>query len=716
MQRKISFRIVLCLFPFVLFAQEKSGYQTTQGHTGDSPFDQIYDLLPTPNGFRTAAGAPGHAYYQQQADYVMDLVLDESNNILHGEETITYTNHSPDVLDYLWVQLEQNIRRQDSPMHGISQRAAPQNPVDVHEFAKTFMYKTFDGGYQIHFVKDAKGEDLPHFINETMMRVVPSKPIGPNETFVFKIKWSYSIPNFFEVGDRNGYEPHENGNIYAMAQFYPRMAVYNDVEGWQNMQYRYRSEYTLPFGDFKVNITVPADHIMNATGTLTNVQEILTKEQYQRYQKAKTTFENPIMVVTEDETDRRMAAGSKGKTKVWTFEAENVRDFAFATSRTYMWDAMAVQVGAYTPMAESVYPKEGGDLWKDLSTKAVAHTLKWYSHYTFDYPYPKAVSASVQRQGMEYPMISFNGYRANSDGSYGDEQKYGLISLIIHEVGHNFFPMIVNSDERQWTWMDEGLNVYLQILAEQEWEADYPSRRGKAVQIVPYMQSKQEDMMPIMTQGDLLKQFGNEGYSKPAAGLHILRNTIVGKENFDYAFKTYARRWMFKHPQPADFFRTLDDASGTDLDWFIRGWFFSTEVVDLGVRNIVRLYPQEVETEDGKRIGFSNQPVSGDIYRSNILKEYLSQNNGTEIYGTPWYFYEVEYEKIGGMLMPLLVEFTFEDGSTKEVRYPVEVWRFAPESLKKFYGFEKPLKSITIDKYQETADVNESNHFLEVKS
>src|SRR5690606_14290870 len=557
-----------------------------------------------------------------------------------------------------------------------------------------------DGGYQIHFVKDANNQDLEHFINETMMRVIPPKPLQPNEKFTFKIKWSYNIPNYFEVGDRNGYEPHEDGNIYAMAQFYPRMCVYNDVEGWQNMPYWQRSEYALEFGDFKVNITVPADHIMNATGELKNAGEVLTKEQVQRYEYAKSVFDEPAMVVTEEETNQRMKEGAKGKTKTWKFEAKNVRDFAWASSRTYMWDAMAVKIGDKRPMAESVYPKEGGNLWKEFSTKAVAHTLKVYSKYTFDYPYPKAVSASVQWQGMEYPMICFNGGRAKQDGSYDEDQMYGLIGLVIHEVGHNFFPMIVNSDERQWTWLDESLNTYLQNLAEQEWSEDFPSRRLSADQIVSYMQSDQKDMMPIMTQGDLLTDFGDEGYSKPAIGFAILRNLIVGKENFDYAFKTYAQRWMFKHPNPPDFFSTFNDASAMDLDWFIRGWFYTTEVVDLGVKSARRLYPNEVQSEDGRQIEFSDKASKSNVYDANALKDYLKEN--PDIDSKPNYFYEVEYERVGGMVMPLLVTFTFEDGSTKEIRYPAEVWRFPHRALKKFYGFEKELKSIEIDKKLET--------------
>jgi len=708
MLKKRNILFYLTLIPVFLLSQQNPDYETTKGHKGDSPFNQLYDLLPAPNGFRTAAGAPGKDYYQQQVDYVMDLVLDEQNNVLNGTESITYYNNSPDVLDYIWMQLDQNLRKKDSPYHDFSQRGAPQNSISADDFSKEFIEGNFDGGYDIYFVKDASDKDLEYFINGTMMRVIPPKPLQPGEKFVFKIKWSYNIPNYFEVGDRNGYEPHEGGNIYAMAQFYPRLCVYNDVEGWQNMPYWQRSEYTLEFGNFKVNITAPADHIMNATGELKNMQEVLTKEQVQRYQKAKNTFDNPVMIVTEEETAGRMADGAKGKTKTWKFEAENVRDFAWASSRTYMWDAMAVKVGKFTPMAESIYPKEGGNLWKEFSTKAVAHTLKWYSYFTFDYPYPKAVSASVQRQGMEYPMICFNGGRAKPDGSYDDSQMYDLVGLIIHEVGHNFFPMIVNSDERQWTWMDESLNTYLENMTEQEWSKDFPSRRLRADQIVDYMQSPQDEMMPIMTQGDLLTNFGDEGYSKPAVGFSILRNLIVGKENFDYAFKTYAQRWMFKHPTPADFFRTLDDASGTDIDWFIRGWFYTTEVVDLGVKNVTRLYPSEVKTDRGLRIEFSKQKSKTDVYESDVMKEYLTENPGLS--NKPQYFYEVEFERPGGMVMPLLVTFTFEDGSIQEIRYPVEVWRFPKQPLKKFYGFDKAIKSIEIDKNAETADVNLKNN------
>lgn len=708
--RKFILVTVLSALPILTFSQQKVDYQTTKGHKGESAFTQMYDLLPTPNQFRTASGAPGPAYYQQQADYVMDLNLDTENDILYGEETITYTNNSPDMLEYLWLQLDQNTRKKDAPIHDVNQRSSPEEPVDANDFAKQFMQDKFDGGYIIYHVKDSHNKDLVYYVNETMMRIIPPKPLQPKEKFVFKIKWSYNIPNYFEVGDRNGYEPNEKGKVYAMAQFYPRMCVYNDVEGWQNMPYWQRSEYALPFGNFKVNITVPADHVMNATGEFVNAQEILTKEQFQRYQRAKNTFDVPVMIITEQETDKRMAEGSMGKTRTWKYEAQNVRDFAFASSRTYMWDAMAVKIGKFTPMAESVYPKEGGNLWKEFSTKAVAHTLEWYSHFTFDYPYPKAVSASVQRQGMEYPMISFNGGRAKADGSYDENQMYGLVSLIIHEVGHNFFPMIVNSDERQWTWMDESLNSYIQNITEKEWSKDFPSRRFKADQIVEYMQSPQDQMMPIMTQGDLYKQFGHEGYSKSAVGLAILRNTIVGKENFDYAFKTYAQRWMFKHPTPADFFRTLEDASGNDLDWFFRGWYYTTEVVDLGVKSVTQLFPKEVEAKDGKKIEFTTKPNSKDIYKSNVLKDFISTQPEDSFMKLPEYFYEVEFEKIGGMVMPLLVTFNFEDGSSKEIRYPVEVWRFSSENLKKMYGFDQPLKSIEVDKNAETADVNLKNN------
>lgn len=705
---KLRLAIAVAVLPMFLFSQNQD-YQTTQGHDSGNPFNQLYDLLPTPNQYRTAAGAPGPLYYQQQVDYEMNLVLDDQKNTLNGEETITYHNNSPDRLEYLWLSMDQNLRKKDSPYHAYTQQSAPKNQISAADFSRNFMEERFDGGFVVHYVKTADNKDLPYYVNGTMMRVIPPMPLKPGEKFVFKIKWSYNIPNYFLVNDRNGYEPHEGGNIYAIAQFYPRMAVYNDVEGWQNMPYWQRSEYALEFGNFRVSITVPADHLLNATGELVNMKEVLTAEQYNRYQKAKTTFDKPVIIVTEEETAQRMKDGAKGKTKTWKFDAENVRDFAWVSSRTYMWDAMAVKVGNKTPMAESIYPKEGGNLWKDLSTKAVAHTLKTYSKYTFDYPYPKAVSASVQWQGMEYPMICFNGGRANADGSYDEFMANGLIGLVIHEVGHNFFSMIVNSDERQWTWLDESLNTYLQNITEQEWSSHFPSARLKASQIVTYMQKPQEEMMPIMTQGDLLTDFGSEGYSKSSVGLHILRNLIVGQENFDYAFKTYAQRWMFKHPTPADFFRTLDDASGTDLDWFFRGWYFTTEVVDLGVKSVTELYASEVSSPMGKGFKFSTQKSNSDIYESNAIKDYLKENPGLKVQ-KPKYFYEVEYERVGGMPMPLLVTFNFEDGSSKEIRYPVEVWRFPHRPLKKMYGFEKPLKSIEIDKNEETADVNLKNN------
>lgn len=703
---RISFYLLAFLISGWAFGQIHDPYVTTKGHKGESPFDQLYDLLPTPNEFRTAAGAPGPKYYQQQVDYKMDLTLDAENNILTGSEDITYHNNSPDVLDYLWVQLDQNIRKQEGPFRLLTQGAKPGQPMPAHDFSRRFLEDNFDGGFIIHYVKDASGKELTSYENGTMMRVIPPAPLKPGETFKFSIDWSYHIPNYFLENDRNGYEPHENGNIYGMAQFYPRMAVYNDVEGWQNMQYWQRSEYTLEFGNFDVNITVPADHIMNATGVLQNMQEILSKEQYKRYQKAQKTFDEPVMIVTEEETEKRMKTGAKGKTKTWKYKAENVRDFAWASSRTYMWDAMAVQIGNKTPMAESVYPKEGGRLWKENSTKAVAHTLKWYSHFTFDYPYPKAVSANLQWQGMEYPMIAFNGGRANPDGSYNDQQMYRLVGLVIHETGHNFFPMIVNSDERQWTWLDESLNTYLQNMTEQKWSSEFPSRRLRPEQIVEYMQLPQDQMMPIMTQGDLLKNFGDEGYSKPAIGLGILRNLIVGPENFDYAFSTYANRWKFKHSTPADFFRTLDDASGTDIDWFIRGWFYTTEVVDLGIKEVTQYYPYE--TPEGS-IDFKTEPGNFNPANSKTLSSYFNENKDAKATKNPRYFYEVEYEMVGGMLMPLLVTFTFEDGSDEEFRYPVMIWRHG-SPVKKFYGFEKPVKSIQIDKNRETPDVNLSNN------
>ena len=568
---KINFiAIVLCIASS-LFSQE---------NLNNSKFKQLYEELPTPNVYRTASGAPGHEYYQQTADYLIDVELDEVNNIIHGKETITYTNNSPDVLSYLWIQLDQNIRAKKS--HGqLTSTSSMGNEMSFGSIKRIHDRMNFDGGFKLEKVTDTNNKKLSYKINETMMRIELPKALIKGQSFSFKINYHYNINDRLKIGGRSGYEyfEKEGNSIYTIAQFFPRMAVYNEVEGWQNKQFIGNGEFTLPFGDYKVSITVPGDHIVAATGELKNFSSVLSKTQIKRLDKAKNNYIDPEIIVTQKEAEANEKTKSIAK-KTWVFEAENVRDFGWASSRKFIWDAMAVDVGGKRVMAYSYYPKEGNPLWEQFSTRAVAHTLKTYSKYTIDYIYPQATSVHAKSIGMEYPMICFNFGRPEEDGTYSERTKYRMIGVIIHEVGHNFFPMIINSDERQWTWMDEGLNSFVEYLTEQEFERDYPSRRGPPENIVQYMKGDKSGIVPIMTNSESILQFGNNAYGKPATALNILRETIMGRELFDYAFKTYSERWAFKHPTPADFFRTMEDASAVDLDWFWRGWYYTNDCVD----------------------------------------------------------------------------------------------------------------------------------------
>lgn len=715
--RKIT---LLFLFPVLVLAQEKATTVTTKqaGRYDTNKFSQMYDLLATPNMFRTASGAPGPAYYQQQADYKMDIELDDKNSKLMGSETITYTNNSPDVLEYLWVQLDQNQAAKDSETP-LAESDRIEQTFPASNFTNKFLKQDLERGFNIEHVKDAKGAPLSYTINHTMMRINLATPMKPGSSMTFSIKWWYNINNYQLEGGRSGYElfEKEGNKLYVIAQFYPRMAVYNDVEGWQNMQFWGGGEFALPFGNFDVNITVPADHVMEATGELTNRADVFTSVQVKRYELAQKTFDKPVVIVTQEEAE----AAEKGfstKKKTWKFSAKNVRDFGIATSRKFIYDAMAVKLNDKVVMAASVYPKEANPLWGETSTMMVAHTLRSYSAHTFDYPYPKAVSVSAADQGMEYPMICWNFGRPDENGVTSEQIKNGMIGVVIHEVGHNFFPMIVNSDERQWTWMDEGLNSFMEFMAEDELGTNFPSRRGPAKNIVPYMSGDQKYLEPIMSNSEGIIQFGNNAYGKPATGLNILRETIMGRELFDYAFKTYANRWKFKHPTPEDFFRTMEDASGVDLDWFFRGWFYSTDFVDIGISNVKQYYVTETPTAALKnakvrrgRFGVETGPfvylVEGDntelsskdkkalkIEEVKLLSDYVNTLT-TEEKGSlksPKYFYEVEFNKPGGMIMPILVELTYEDGSVENFKYPAQIWRKANETARKVYATEKAIK------------------------
>ncbi|MEL6916999.1 MAG: M1 family metallopeptidase [Bacteroidota bacterium] len=744
---KYGFASLLFLFAAALVAQEEGKEVKEPGHYNQSKFKQLYEEFATPNTYRSASGAPGPDYYQQQADYKMDIELDDKNAKLYGEETITYTNNSPDNLEFLWVQLDQNVRAKDSKSPLRDGGGVPL-AYRTGSFQGEFLTEPFDGGFNIDFVKDANGKPLSYTINQTMMRINIAEPLKSGEQISFSVKWNYNIPNHTINRARSGYEyfPKDGNRAYVIAQFFPRMAVYSDVEGWQNHQFWGSGEFALPFGNYEVNITVPADHILDGTGVLQNRKEVFSKDMMKRYEQAKKSYDKPVLIVTQAEAEAAEKTFSEKK-KTWKLKATNVRDFGFATSRKFIWDMQAVKLGKRDVMAVSMYPKEGNPLWEELSTKAVVGTLKSYSAHTFDYPYHKAISVHAKNQGMEYPMICWNYGRPNEDGTYSDRVKYGMISVIIHEVGHNFFPMIVNSDERQWGWMDEGLDTFMQYIAEQEFGAEfpdviapnenYPSRRGAPSKIVPYMSGDQSTIAPIMSNPENVYQLGPNAYGKPATALNILRETVMGKDLFDHAFKTYANRWKFKHPTPEDFFRTMEDASAVDLDWYWRGWFYTTDYVDIGVKGVKKYYVTNAPTKEMQEYMAARNLTEADLPQlvylaeedsedfdpslkgkspsesSTTLKEYLMDNLTADERAAieePKYFYEVTFDKPGGIPMPLIVEYTYADGSKENVTYPAEIWRKNDAEVKRVVSSQKELVGIIVDPKAETADIDPANN------
>ena len=730
MIKKIFILSVFCFSTIVSFGQKK--------------FAQLDIELPTPNEYRNASGGPGHNYYQQKADYKIQLTLDDEKQRIYGEETITYTNNSPDNLEYLWLQLDQNLfeDNSDARMIAVDKMEDFRSINDV----KRKLFK-FDGGFKVELVQSTSGQNLKYYINKTMMRIDPEKPLGPKQSISFKIKWWYNVNDRDKLGGRSGMEyfKEEDNYLYTIAQFFPRMCVYNDVEGWQNKQFLGRGEFTLPFGDYHVSITVPEDHIVGATGELQNASSVLTEKQRNRLKQA-VDSDVPVMIVTQAEAEEIEKNKAK-KTKTWVFKATNVRDFAFASSRKFIWDAMGVKIGGKSILAMSYYPKEGNPLWEQYSTKLVAHTLRTYSEHTIDYPYPVAISVHSKQIGMEYPMICFNGGRPESDGTYSMETKYGMWGVIIHEVGHNFFPMIINSDERQWSWMDEGLNTFMQYITEQAWERNYPSRRGPAHLITDYMRGDPKFISPIMTNSESIVQFGNNAYGKPATALNILRETIMGRDLFDHAFKIYCERWKFKHPTPADFFRTMEDASAVDLDWFWRGWFYTTEYVDISLDE-VRQFQLNTQDPSVEKTLQNNNPNFQENYISNIRNQksiektinekddkiddfYAKQDKQKvdildkqkyeqlqqqltkeelELLNSNKQFYELKFSNLGGLVSPIIIQANFEDGSHQDIYIPAEIWKMDDIQVSKVFIFEQKVTSFRLDPYLETADCDLDNN------
>jgi len=747
----------------------------TKGDFEDK-FRQLEEVLPTPNVYRNAAGEPGHQYWQQQVDYDIDVTLDEEKRRIDASEEIVYHNNAPDTLKYLWIQLDQNKFRDDSmsalttTFGGIGNRGPATSAASGSSPAKLSMgairrqqfVDDNELGYQIKKVTDGRGKPLHYVIVGTLMRVDLAEPLKPGKKTELNIDFGYNIVEEDAVSARSGYEhfpddEREGGNdIFLLAQWFPRLAAYTDYEAWTNKEFIGRGEFTLEFGDYEVSMTVPADHIVSSTGVLQNPRDVLTSEQRDRLEEAEDA-DRPVFIVTPEEALENEKEGTSD-TKTWHFKADNVRDFAWASSRKFMWDAKGVKQGGPQKhvMAMSFWPKEGGDLWKKYSTESIVHTLEVYNRFTFNYPYPTAQSVNGPVGGMEYPMITFNGPRTElqDDGSrtYSLAEKRFLIGVVIHEIGHNYFPMIVNSDERQWTWMDEGLNSFLDGVAGREWDPDIPWG-VEPRDVTGYMKSQTQ--VPIMTQSDSVLRLGPNAYTKPAVALNILRETILGRELFDFAFKEYAQRWMFKRPTPSDFFRTMEEASGVDLDWFWRGWFYTTDHVDISLDKVYKLrldtedpdidYARERQFEkdkpmsltvernkdEGRKLWVERFPDITDFYDEN--DQFTVTNKERNKYQSwlkklePWErkaferaieedknYYVMEFSNVGGLVMPIILEMTFADGTKEMMRIPAEIWRRTPKAVSKLVvtDKDKELVSVTVDPRWETADVDvENNHY-----
>ncbi|WP_396600702.1 M1 family metallopeptidase [Algibacter sp. R77976] len=732
-------RTLTCfLLFFVLHIQAQN--QPWQGK-----FEPIDNMIAPPNTYRTASGAPGKAYWQQRADYRIKATIDEKTNILSGEETITYFNNSPDDLSYLWIQLEQNVNKKENEDFG-SIRNRMRDSMTTRQMQFLTRAIDFPAGYSIKSVKDNSGNNIKTMVNNTMMKVKLNTTLKSGESTKISIIWSYPITDrSMYLLSREGYEyfPEDDNTVYLIAHWFPRMAVYNDTEGWQNQQFQKLGEFALEFGDYEVEITVPEDHIIASTGLLQNSESVLSKTQRKRLEQAKKSFDKPVMIITKEEAEaNEKQKSTKQKTtkqKTWKFQAKNVRDFAFASSRKFLWDAQAVKLPTNSVMAMSFYPKEGLPVWKESSTMAIMHALEVYSEATFDYPYPVCISVNTSNIGMEFPMISFNGGRPK-DGKISDRAKQGMIGTIIHEVGHNWFPMIVSSDERKWMWMDEGLNTFLHQRTVAERYPGFNSVTPKS--IVPFMSGDKNILRPIMTNSDneLMSQFGANFYKKPTVGLQMLRNSIIGKELFDEAFKEYANRWKYKHPNPGDLFRTLEDATATDLDWFYRGWFFTTDNVDMELSHVkwFKVFEENANIEDQNSTSkikitangnntetetndFSNGPevITMTTTPDKAYGQFLSRINEPEVRKqvSGKNIYEVTIKNLGGLVMPVSIEWIFSDGTSEIDTLPSDIWRRNEYEIQETFIKDKEVSKVNLDPNFEFADVNmENNSFPKVNT
>ncbi len=593
--------------------------------------------LPTPTGVRLGSGAPGPQYWQPRADYRIDATLDPVNRVLTATARVTYTNNAPEPLGYLWIHLEQNLFNNDSIGARLTRGEERFGNRDG-----------FNGGYTITSITH-NGRDLPLAVYDTLGRVELPQPIpAAGGVFTFDIAWSFPIPEY--GSDRLAIEEVEQGTIFQLAQWFPAVVKYDDVHGWNALPYIGQGEFYTDFGDYELTISAPREFLVVATGELLNPTEVLTQTQVERLAQARSTPDT-VDIISAEEVGEPSTIPSGSGPRTWRFRAEDVRTVAFAASDAFIWDAAGASTGT---LIQSVYPKEGLPLWAK-STEYLRFSVEHYSEKWFPYPYPVAINVNGDVGGMEYPMIIFCRNRRSEEGLFG---------VTTHEIGHNWFPMIVSNDERRHAWMDEGFNTFINYYATEAYFGEPEARRGDAQMIVPAMLLPNQQ--PIETPADYVRRnrLGILQYAKTGAGLVLLREQILGPDRFDRAFRDYIERWAFKSPRPADFFRAMEDAAGADLSWFWRGWFLETGTLDQAVTRIE-------QDGDGEAV--------------------------------------ITFRNLGRLVMPVNYEVIYDDGSSERRVLPVEAWAVTDTWPMEFNPGRR-IREVVIDPDMKFPDTDRSNN------
>jgi len=641
-------------FQSSLMAQEASSYDHKEA------FDPLFAYRPG-TVYRSGNGAPGPQYWQNSADYVINAALDVEANEIEGDVSIIYTNNSPDLLPFVWIQLDQNLFNDNS-------KGGKATNLEGGRHGNT----GFEGGYTISEVKATKIIPVSkrrfkttsayeaHIISDTRMQIRLSEPLRTGEKITISMDFSFPIPRY--GSDRLGKYPAKDGTIYELAQWHPRMAVYDDIEGWNILPFIGGGEFYLEYGDFEYNITVPSDHIVVGSGELVNQNEVLSSVQRNRLAQA-TKSDETVMIRSAADVKTALVSSSTG-TKTWRFKCKQTRDIAWASSKSFVWDAAKIDLpSGKKALAQSVYPVESGGASKwGRSTEFIKASIEFYSNYIYEYSYPIATNVAGVVSGMEYPGIIFCGATDSGESLWG---------VTDHEFGHNWFPMIVGTNERKYAWMDEGFNTFINDLSSEAFNDGEYYDPINPRQYASYMHGR--DAIMNIPEAIQTKNFGLSAYTKPGMGLKLLRDQVLGADRFDYAFKEYVNRWAFKHPTPFDFFETMEDAAGEDLGWFWKGWIVNDWKIDQAVNDVMYV---------------DQDPSKGSVITISTLEQ---------------------------LPMPAVIEVTESNGRVRRVELPVEIWQKGSE-WKFRYASTSSIIMVKIDPDEKLPDVNGRNNIWTPKN